>query len=189
MSCCDRVRLGSSPRVRGKPCIRRPGRCARRLIPAHAGKTLDGRAHDEHHRAHPRACGENRTFVPSSRIIVGSSPRMRGKLTPRTWKTTLTRLIPAHAGKTCIWSRLTKHGQAHPRACGENAGKLEAEAGSRGSSPRMRGKRLAEPPAEAWRGLIPAHAGKTLSALAPIWHQWAHPRACGENVLEGGDVA
>ena len=53
------LKLGSSPRMRGKqrPGERRDGQP--RLIPAHAGKTgSHWRAHASR-RAHPRACGEN----------------------------------------------------------------------------------------------------------------------------------
>ena len=37
----SKSRGGSSPRMRGKPCLRRPGRRTHRLIPAYAGKTLN----------------------------------------------------------------------------------------------------------------------------------------------------
>ena len=71
--------------------------------------------------------------------------------------------------------------RAHPRACGENAGKLEADAGSRGSSPRMRGKLLMNGGHVKRIGLIPAHAGKTARVTARSMSVTAHPRACGEN--------
>ena len=50
---------GSSPRMRGK--LRRTFRLglARRLIPAHAGKTALFLVLVKGDRAHPRACGEN----------------------------------------------------------------------------------------------------------------------------------
>ena len=50
-----------------------------------------------------------------------------------------------------------------------------------GSSPRMRGKRLAVPYDTPTQRLIPAHAGKTGKQLAADFATQAHPRACGEN--------
>ena len=98
---------GSSPRMRGKLptvffCL---GWC--RIIPAHAGQT-DGSC-----RAcrcmpdHPRACGAN-NLSSSTRARTcqhcGSSPRMRGKLLFYPLFCSIIRIIPAHAGQTCVMS-------------------------------------------------------------------------------------
>ena len=50
-----------------------------------------------------------------------------------------------------------------------------------GSSPLTRGKPWSPKSRRAGRGIIPAHAGKTLASLnlAPAW--WDHPRSRGEN--------
>ena len=113
---------------------------------------------------------------------MGSSPRMRGKRErlPRTCS--IRRLIPAHAGKTCMKSRMMNSSKAHPRACGENNDAQTRAYSSLGSSPRMRGKHL-----WAWgyfwpQRLIPAHAGKTKPKNHLPKKYGAHPRACGENV-------
>ena len=50
-----------------------------------------------------------------------------------------------------------------------------------GSSPRMRGKLWNVTQITGFGGLIPAHAGKTLSFLDAYSEALAHPRACGEN--------
>ena len=50
-----------------------------------------------------------------------------------------------------------------------------------GSSPLTRGKHEAGMLALARLGLIPAHAGKTLSADAQVSNDQAHPRSRGEN--------
>ena len=70
--------IGSSPRLRGTPALRRATADAVRLIPAPAGNP---RHHDpirRLHAAHPRACGEPSACVRSTRSAVGSSPRLRG---------------------------------------------------------------------------------------------------------------
>ena len=92
---------------------------------------------------------------------------MRGKQRFNTLVHTGKGLIPAHAGKTCTWSLLTKPGRAHPRACGENQDYSEPTYQAGGSSPRMRGK------------LYPR--------MGNVWNSVAHPRACGENECPNGD--
>ena len=71
---------GSSPLTRGKPGGRRRAR-PRRL-------------------AHPRSRGENRSGCPGPSGSGGSSPLTRGKPTAARPAPPLSRLIPAHAGKT-----------------------------------------------------------------------------------------
>ena len=112
---------GSSPRMRGKPRLRRIMAARRGLIPAHAGKTGYLSAGKASVRAHPRACGENKRRARSAACGNGSSPRMRGKLTGHRQASFDVRLIPAHAGKTRRHKKDTRRARAHPRACGENA--------------------------------------------------------------------
>ena len=52
---------------------------------------------------------------------------------------------------------------------------------SSGSSPLTRGKLATLGYSTAWRGLIPAHAGKTRRFPTPSPWLWAHPRSRGEN--------
>ena len=52
-----------------------------------------------------------------------------------------------------------------------------------GSSPRVRGKRMAPPPNPPQPGLIPACAGKTYAHSPGRSVSRAHPRACGENAI------
>ena len=71
--------------------------------------------------------------------------------------------------------------RAHPRSRGENAPAMTPAARPAGSSPLTRGK------LDLTRGrpldgrLIPAHAGKTRSALGSPRPPQAHPRSRGEN--------
>ena len=93
------------------------------------------------------------------------------------------RLIPAHAGKTARRGEEKNTHGAHPRACGENALINVALLNGEGSSPRMRGKQGWEGSQRLRPGLIPAHAGKTGDIQCQSFSYWAHPRACGENLL------
>ena len=112
----------------------------------------------------------------------GSSPRMRGKRLIQAVEAVRIRLIPAHAGKTRRFIRDSGMYAAHPRACGENRQVRASRYVALGSSPRMRGKRARLVRSRRARGLIPAHAGKTPRGRGAVVHEWAHPRACGENL-------
>ena len=72
---------------------------------------------------------------------LGSSPRVRGKQEEYPVCDEVPGLIPARAGKTGLVVRDPRAGQAHPRACGENAATRAPVLMSTGSSPRVRGKR------------------------------------------------
>ena len=91
------------------------------------------------------------------------------------------RLIPARAGKTIGRLAPSSLTQAHPRAGGENERRRSRRRGRPGSSPRGRGKRIADLVEVIAERLIPARAGKTKNARRPCQGRWAHPRAGGEN--------
>ena len=173
---------GSSPLTRGKPASgpafgQYPG-----LIPAHAGKTRRGGGCQVFSGAHPRSRGENVSRERPSGRSRGSSPLTRGKQESRTRGEVLRGLIPAHAGKTVWLGAAWLECGAHPRSRGENeigGGGLGAH---QGSSPLTRGKRRADRPLGARRGLIPAHAGKTTPQTPKHPAGGAHPRSRGENV-------
>ena len=132
-----------------------------RIIPARAGKTFSSRL--------------------SRSASAGSSPRGRGKQQVHDAGQRLNRIIPARAGKTVKPRSRIAWLKDHPRAGGENFKLPEARRRVAGSSPRGRGKR--DPGAVGRRapGIIPARAGKTWTALAPLTNSWDHPRAGGEN--------
>ena len=173
--------LGSSPRMRGKLELSVDLTLHDRLIPAHAGKTPTDCATPLDPAAHPRACGENSPANRLPWLQRGSSPRMRGKQLRANRLAARLRLIPAHAGKTKISGEFYQEYGAHPRACGENLAAQSGLCDSKGSSPRMRGKRHDPDGGMVRTGLIPAHAGKTHFYSLYIGISWAHPRACGEN--------
>ena len=73
---------------------------------------------------------------------------------------------------------------AHPRSRGENYSKIDAAWGAMGSSPLTRGKHGLLVHAGHVRGLIPAHAGKTIFCALFFGRIRAHPRSRGENASE-----
>ena len=174
---------GSSPRMRGKQEFESLKSLASGLIPAYAGKTNQNDTVSVYAWAHPRVCGENRRAKCESIILMGSSPRMRGKQRRGSLQALRVGLIPAYAGKTgrSISAWLNKW--AHPRVCGENLYFLRLAEPTNGSSPRMRGKLLWWSTGFRVHGLIPAYAGKTTAPTNRGFPQGAHPRVCGENRL------
>ena len=172
---------GSSPRVRGKLCIRYKNTFVFGLIPARAGKTSRLWPRTGCSWAHPRACGENAQGTGPVTSWRGSSPRVRGKRGLDLHEGARVGLIPARAGKTGPRSVSTPSICPHPRACGENRSRRRWRPSPWGSSPRVRGK---QPPRGRPQGggrLIPARAGKTARRTRNRRRRPAHPRACGEN--------
>ena len=172
---------GSSPRVRGKRKRLANTGCGTGLIPARAGKTRSATMTTPSSSAHPRACGENVQEGVGVESAPGSSPRVRGKPPTEADEDIDLGLIPARAGKTWWAPRDPSPRPAHPRACGENWLLGAQRPPKRGSSPRVRGKRLVGGPGGSLLGLIPARAGKTSILTMRACTAGAHPRACGEN--------
>ena len=172
---------GSSPLTRGKLQGIGVAFAGDRLIPAHAGKTKGQKPCDTYPRAHPRSRGEN---MPHSRRYsshAGSSPLTRGKRDLPNVDKLRAGLIPAHAGKTTrTCARFPSH-WAHPRSRGENGSHRSAASAGLGSSPLTRGKPLGAHRRIGTKGLIPAHAGKTISRKLLSPRPGAHPRSRGEN--------
>ena len=193
---------GSSPLTRGKLARPVAPRGYPGLIPAHAGKTCAPSCATWLPRAHPRSRGENagnRTrgadvpAHPRSRgentartrplvLTIGSSPLTRGKHVALGAALPVTRLIPAHTGKTRRSRGGASGHAAHPRSRGENAWVVGGFSVAGGSSPLTRGKRSPLPRPLRRLRLIPAHAGKTSPSAARSPKPRAHPRSRGENI-------
>ena len=156
---------GSSPLTRGKrvSCSEYCGELG--LIPAHAGKTRPPLMHAPTIQAHPRSRGENCGITSTRGRPRGSSPLTRGKRSGVSRSRLMRGLIPAHAGKTAPANMPLLANWAHPRSRGENFPIEERAPPMCGSSPLTRGKRDPSPSTRFPRGLIPAHAGKTLPDL------------------------
>ena len=177
---------GSSPRVRGKLVFWHGFSFYVGLIPACAGKTLSPDTYHYTRGAHPRVCGENEGAGKNRRVMLGSSPRVRGKQLMYVVFDVWGGLIPACAGKTGGPSVVVVAGRAHPRVCGENQSNGARQVLHIGSSPRVRGKPRPGHVRVHARGLIPACAGKTTPQRERHLHGWAHPRVCGENPFGRG---
>ena len=183
------TRAGSSPLTRGK----RPGcarsRMARRLIPAHAGKTKSTRLPASTPPAHPRSRGENEFTDGTRHQIDGSSPLTRGKPGLFSYTGHQCGLIPAHAGKTRHFAGGGACHAAHPRSRGENPVRCVDGQAASGSSPLTRGKHMPSRVTPKQQRLIPAHAGKTARQGPGSLSPRAHPRSRGENTTTAAHPA
>ena len=172
---------GSSPPVRGaRRCFRRSGGAAG-LIPARAGSTRPRKRASYLHWAHPRPCGEHLDPTLKNVSAAGSSPPVRGAPAGDRSTRSDQGLIPARAGSTlarrCSRARL----RAHPRPCGEHRAACVWKSRIMGSSPPVRGARVACVLLRLRRGLIPARAGSTPPSESENSPARAHPRPCGEH--------
>ena len=158
----QKVRKGSSPRMRGTLDQILTQLHVERIIPAHAGNTTAARAAPSPTWDHPRACGEHKSWKTPAAMLSGSSPRMRGTLSLVANARQRLRIIPAHAGNTRGGWSLMLGMRDHPRACGEHVFSRLRGAVCRGSSPRMRGTHRRGYATGCPTGIIPAHAGNTM---------------------------
>ena len=161
----DKVGAGSSPLTRGKPRPRDVLPLGDGLIPAHAGKTSAVTLATVRPWAHPRSRGENVDGQCLSDTVWGSSPLTRGKQGRGRTSPNPLGLIPAHAGKTRSAGEAGGRPRAHPRSRGENYAQVGMCISCRGSSPLTRGKPCRWPLRHRAKGLIPAHAGKTVVVM------------------------
>ena len=136
--------------------------CARcRITPARAGKTVPELLARRVIEDHPRACGENVNKVAENFYLVGSPPRVRGKLDIVHNAVGGDGITPARAGKTSLIVPSMSRDMDHPRACGENRRRSRAFRLRRGSPPRVRGKLVHDLRVANDVGITPARAGKT----------------------------
>ena len=171
---------GSSPRMRGTGFGLGVRHLLRRFIPAHAGNRRSKAALWPISTVHPRACGEQSELHRVSRLVCGSSPRMRGTGHRTQPRECLTRFIPAHAGNRRRLAARQARTAVHPRACGEQRCSGRKRSKWRGSSPRMRGTGGRRDESEPCERFIPAHAGNSRAGAAATVGAAVHPRACGE---------
>ena len=154
---------GSPPRVRGKQMKMSNKVYDVRITPACAGKTPCRDEEGYKKPDHPRVCGENLSGMCMARGIVGSPPRVRGKLKRQVFDYRYRRITPACAGKTRFISASCFASADHPRVCGENKKPRRSAIRGHGSPPRVRGKR----------------SRSCMSFPCCL----DHPRVCGENSM------
>ena len=92
------------------------------------------------------------------------------------------RITPARAGNRGFPHIRFARKQDHPRACGEQSGKVIFNEVHLGSPPRVRGTASLKPDKSSFTRITPARAGNRVHSIHWYLHRWDHPRACGEQV-------
>ena len=174
-----RVWLGLSPRLRGNRfsfiCLL--ALC--RSIPAPAGEPLALPAPIEAGQVYPRACGGTCVWFPSTTLIWGLSPRLRGNLGQTEQPPESPGSIPAPAGEPSRKSAGGTSSRVYPRACGGTRNALLVTRVQMGLSPRLRGNLAPQPHGRACQRSIPAPAGEPYRHWKSYEEMRVYPRACG----------
>ena len=171
---------GSPPRMRGKVTQIFFGLVSHGITPAYAGKSIHSDMLHSRPEDHPRVCGEKCFRCRAYNRILGSPPRMRGKVF-RLWQKYRSRWItPAYAGKSVLFPLPWCPNRDHPRVCGEKARFAYSVFCSWGSPPRMRGKVMNDLESKGGVRITPAYAGKRIFGYIRIASVRDHPRVCGE---------
>jgi len=177
------IPVGSSPRVRGTQRKRSCESQRARFIPACAGNASGQSGSQAARSVHPRVCGERCAIRIQSQAFSGSSPRVRGTRIPVVYARVIQRFIPACAGNAMPVIDRRDCRTVHPRVCGERRNSRPITRLVNGSSPRVRGTRMAGLAGIGIMRFIPACAGNALDFRGPIMRNPVHPRVCGERKI------
>ncbi len=167
--------------MRGAPGNTSGAVTAKGIIPADAGSTHAGSVPSRAREDHPRGCGEHKLLIIKCCAWKGSSPRMRGARRQLRHDGTLSGIIPADAGSTCLRQAPRATIGDHPRGCGEHVSCGRHCGYLCGSSPRMRGAPTRGGSNDIARRIIPADAGSTQPRTTRTGLRRDHPRGCGEH--------
>ena len=118
------LHTGSPPRMRGKVCPVLVWLLVVRITPAYAGKSNTSTMMWCSHWDHPRVCGEKFEAIFRNETLVGSPPRMRGKVQELPVVAAGAGITPAYAGKSSFLVSDILISQDHPRVCGEKTKKI-----------------------------------------------------------------
>ena len=169
--------------MRGKEAENRATVLNHRITPAYAGKRVMRRRSFAVLRDHPRVCGEKADGYAGLFWVMGSPPRMRGKVRTGPFMPLPGGITPAYAGKSCGHQCRQYMPQDHPRVCGEKRCCTALCRPDAGSPPRMRGKDRQVVVRTHRPGITPAYAGKSWSTTYYTMPVRDHPRVCGEKRL------
>ena len=132
-----------------------------RITPAYAGKSKSLPSLHIGSRDHPRVCGEKPQNQKTPPQLIGSPPRVRGKVSAGKILLHDGGITPACAGKSYPPKRCAFDGGDHPRVCGEKQGLIARGDVHPGSPPRVRGKEHTDETPKGNLRITPACAGKS----------------------------
>ena len=136
----SRTTPGLSPRVRGKLYFKSNVSIFTGSITACAGETFTLSVFFVFLSVYHRVCGGNVLSLLIVLVLMGLSPRVRGKQTTVNRSTKITRSITACAGETAEAKSDIVLKEVYHRVCGGNSLCSDLSSSDRGLSPRVRGK-------------------------------------------------
>ena len=157
----DGGETGSPPRMRGKEACKKACEVSWGITPAYAGKRAAAAPEAAGNQDHPRVCGEKAAIAGLLPSLLGSPPRMRGKVNHFAQNCAKIGITPAYAGKSSIIPHPQGVFKDHPRVCGEKRAIPSRWTQRQGSPPRMRGKALNKEETPITDRITPAYAGKS----------------------------
>ena len=152
------------------------------ITPAYAGKSVAMRQKYAICWDHPRVCGEKSLPSCPTTDLIGSPPRMRGKVLFGVHRGIGIGITPAYAGKRASCKIVHNKTPDHPRVCGEKWDMADDLCLAKGSPPRMRGKDDQLHEGSKQFRITPAYARKNCKFSTSLVNNWDHPRICGEKV-------
>ena len=176
--------IGLSPRVRGNPLSGTGQSRSLWSIPACAGQPGRPLPASLRRWVYPRVCGATSINPPSTKALVGLSPRVRGNLLDGPIKPKRGGSIPACAGQPIVLPTYGHSHEVYPRVCGATSITGLRRLLQVGLSPRVRGNL---PPAAGHPhgdGSIPACAGQPAYEFRGLHSSGVYPRVCGATVDE-----
>ena len=180
---CTPIKVGRSPRARGRRHEELLRRTSPRSIPACAGETTAGRRGTLQTQVDPRVRGgDARRHVRRYRAG-GRSPRARGRPLHSMRRHLTDGSIPACAGETAGQGCTLHRKRVDPRVRGGDTTSPAAIDLTGGRSPRARGRRTSTASPPATGRSIPACAGETVCCNVLTLMQWVDPR------VRGGDAS
>ena len=128
-------------------------------------------------------CGEKLDSLGMPAHLIGSPPRVRGKVNLLSGEQKKEGITPACAGKSQSVNHSPENREDHPRVCGEKFVLHILTSFDKGSPPRVRGKAETLNSLTIAVRITPACAGKRLGQIIQQIAAEDHPRVCGEKSL------
>jgi len=132
---------------------------------------------------HPHVCGEKFIAISINFFILGSSPRVWGKVFQYKFSVLSIRFIPTCVGKRVKCQYSYDYVAVHPHVCGEKSDIIALHVPIGGSSPRVWGKAQNSGGVSGCDRFIPTCVGKSDNSWLLIIICTVHPHVCGEKSI------
>ncbi len=152
---------GSPPRLWGRCIQPQPAGTDGRFTPTPVGTMRPAARRTRAAPVHPHACGDDANSPAAASALVGSPPRLWGRLRLR-----LT------GGRYC---------PVHPHACGDDDRASIIVPSTRGSPPRLWGRCVLEAILFRFNRFTPTPVGTMRTGSDFVSFQSVHPHACGDD--------